>query len=142
MISTIAVFFGGGFGALVRYFISKFFSQYYKGDLPVGTLFSNLISCLVVGVFLAFLSESKYLNQNTKLFIIVGFCGGLSTFSTFSLETIELLKSGSYYWAIVNVALSILLCFGLLFFFYRKICLLYTSPSPRDRSLSRMPSSA
>ena len=81
MISTIAVFFGGGFGALVRYFISKFFSQYYKGDLPVSTLLSNLISCLVVGLFLAFLSESKYLNQNTKLFIIVGFCGGLSTFS-------------------------------------------------------------
>ena len=121
MISTIAVFFGGGFGALVRYFISKFFSQYYQGDLPLSTLFSNLISCLVVGLFLAFLSESKYLNQNTKLFIIVGFCGGLSTFSTFSLETIELLKSGNYYWAIVNVALSILLCFGLLLFFYKKI---------------------
>ena len=121
MISTISVFFGGGFGALVRYFISKLFSQYYKGDLPISTLFSNLISCLVVGLFLAFFSESKYLNQNTKLFIIVGFCGGLSTFSTFSLETIELLKSGNYYWAIVNVALSILLCFGLLLFFYKKI---------------------
>ena len=121
MISTIVVFFGGGFGALVRYFISKLFFQYYKGYFPISTLFSNLISCLVVGLFLAFLSESKYLNQNTKLFIIVGFCGGLSTFSTFSLETIELLKSGNYYWAIVNVALSILLCFGLIFFFYKKI---------------------
>ena len=121
MISTIAVFFGGGFGAIVRYFISKFFSQYYNGDFPVSTLLSNLISCLVVGLFLVFLSEPKYLNQNTKLFIIVGFCGGLSTFSTFSLETIELLKSGNYYWAIVNVALSILLCFGLLLFFYKKI---------------------
>jgi len=121
MISTIAVFFGGGFGALVRYFISKLLSQYYQGYLPVSTLFSNLISCLVVGLFLVFLSESKFLNQNMKLFIIVGFCGGLSTFSTFSLETIELLKSGNYYWAIVNVALSILLCFGLLLFFYKKI---------------------
>ena len=121
MISTIAVFFGGGFGALVRYFISKLLSQYYQGYLPVSTLFSNLISCLVVGLFLVFLSESKFLNQNMKLFIIVGFCGGLSTFSTFSLETIELLKSGNYYWAIVNVALSILLCFGLLLFFYKKL---------------------
>ena len=121
MISTIAVFFGGGFGAVVRFFISKFFSHIYKGELPISTLFSNLISCLVVGLFFAFISESKYINHNLKLFILIGFCGGLSTFSTFSLETIELLKSGNYYWAIVNVALSILLCFGMLLFFYKKI---------------------
>ena len=57
MISTISVFFGGGFGALLRYFISKLFSQYYKGDFPISTLFSNLISCLVVGLFLVFFFE-------------------------------------------------------------------------------------
>ena len=67
MISFIAVFFGGGFGALLRYFISRLFSQYYNGYFPASTLFSNLISCLVVGLFLVFLSESKYLNQSTKL---------------------------------------------------------------------------
>ena len=121
MIAAFFVFLGGGIGAVLRYLISKCTLLFYKGQFPFSTLLSNILSCIIVGLFLTALSASKSINPNVKIFVLIGLCGGLSTFSTFSLETIQLLKSGNYYWAFANVLFSIVACFGLLLIFYKKL---------------------
>ena len=115
----LAIFIGGGLGSLARYGFGLLAGKLYAGHFPLGTFLSNLTSCIVLGVFVLFFASKNQLNEAYKALLLVGFCGGFSTFSTFSLETLNLMKSGEWGWVIANVLLSILVCLGVLYFISR-----------------------
>lgn len=106
MIECFIVAFGGAIGALLRYLIGLIpLSQ--KSGFPIKTFLINVIGCFVIGIVAA-LAEKNSLNPKIVLFIKVGFCGGFTTFSSFALETQELLEKGSFFIAILYIILSIL----------------------------------
>ena len=101
--SMLAVFVGGGLGSLARYGIFKLLETHTGPSFPLATLLSNIIACLVLGVFLWYwgIKDGDHLMRNL---IAIGFCGGFSTFSTFSLETLELFKAGNLTYGVLNIA--------------------------------------
>ncbi|MEJ4087607.1 fluoride efflux transporter CrcB [Galbibacter orientalis] len=95
MKQLILVFIGGGLGSSLRYLISKFLNSSETG-IPYDTFAANIIGSLFIGVILGFAVKYESLNNNQLLFITTGFCGGLTTFSTFAYENHVFLKSGDF----------------------------------------------
>lgn len=112
--NVLLVFLGGGTGSVIRFFFAWLFSK-TSLSLPFATLTSNLVSCLTFALFVSAYESRQQIPDAYKSFIIIGICGGLSTFSTFSFETFELIKLGMTGWAIANVLISCALCTGLFF---------------------------
>jgi CrcB protein len=122
MNQIIAVFIGGGIGSLLRFGISKFInSSFYTLSFPLATFLSNIISCALLSAFILFVYNRDNQNDFMRLFVLVGICGGLSTFSTFSYETIQLLKNGNTLVAVANIIVSVSVCVGLMLYLLRNI---------------------
>ena len=97
MRSLIFVGIGGGIGSILRYGISLFVGRNIPIIFPLGTLLVNCSGCFLIGVFYAFASRYSWFNEEWRLLLITGVCGGYTTFSTFSYDGFYLLKSGSYF---------------------------------------------
>jgi fluoride exporter len=102
---------GGAVGTLARYFVALAAIP-ISGRLPWGTILINIGGSFVIGFFGTLtLAQGRYpVSENIRLCILVGFCGGFTTFSSFSLQTLDLLRAGAPGRALINVGLSVVLC--------------------------------
>lgn len=108
----ILIAIGGAIGSVGRYYASRFIMLLSGGVFPFGTMFVNISGAIAIG-FLAALSspESRFfVSPQARLFLMTGICGGYTTFSTFSLETMALIGDGQWVAASLNAVGSVLLC--------------------------------
>lgn len=103
---------GGAAGTLARYGVSVWADRAARGVFPAGTMAVNLAGCFLIGVFWA-LFERSLVSPGQRLFLMTGFLGGFTTFSTFGLETFALLREGEYWAAAASAAANNLLGLGL-----------------------------
>ncbi len=110
--AVIAVFIGGGLGSLCRYGLSIAIVRNASAQLPWATIVANVLSCIILAVGLSYFADRLTEGSWQRVFLLFGFCGGFSTFSTFSLENFQLLKDGQTGFLLANIAISLLLCIG------------------------------
>ena len=103
----ILIFIGGGLGSVFRFLISKYL-EISKGSFPWATLIANFIGCFLIGLLLGWGLKNQNLRSDIFLFTTIGFCGGLTTFSSFSMENMLFLKSGDYFSFIAYSLLSLI----------------------------------
>jgi len=112
----VLIFIGGGLGSLLRYLIGIVSLKFLPTSFPLGTLITNFLACLLLGFIVFGLSEKMNQFDWIKPLLLIGFCGGFSTFSTFSHETVQLINSGSIAMAGLNILLSLFTGFAIIFF--------------------------
>ena len=108
MQAFLMVFIGGGLGSICRYAIAKMLQSLYL-TFPLATLMANILACILLGALVG-ISLKNGMGMNAKLLLMTGFCGGFSTFSTFSSETFHLIESGNLFYALANIGLSVVIC--------------------------------
>ncbi len=100
---------GGAAGSVLRYLVGGRAQHFAPHGFPLGTLVVNVAGCFLIGIFIR-----QFMNVQThnylRALLVVGFCGGFTTFSAFSMETVGLVEGGEYARAVTYVGLSILLC--------------------------------
>ena len=103
---------GGALGSMLRFAASNYVAQRHGDAFPLGTLLVNVTGCFLIG-FLAAVADAEgrlLLNPFWRQFLMVGMLGGYTTFSSFSLQTLNLARSGAWFQAGLNAALSLILC--------------------------------
>ena len=110
-LTCLIVMAGGALGTLARYLVSLL-ALPISGNLPWGTIIINITGSLLIGFFGTLtLAHGRFpVSENVRLFVMIGFCGGYTTFSSFSLQTLDLLRSGATGRAAINVVASMILC--------------------------------
>ena len=106
-LSILAIFFGAGLGALLRAGFNVL-TVSAASVIPLGTLISNMVGGYLVGLAVAFFGNNPQLSPEWKLFVITGFLGGLTTFSSFSAEVVSFIQRGEFTWALGTALLHLI----------------------------------
>lgn len=110
MSTYIAIAFGGAIGAVSRYWLYSAVQRLHDSGFPLGTFVVNVLGSFLIGVFFVLLAEKAQIAEQWRPIIVVGFLGGLTTFSTFSLDALLLFEQGHYNTALCYIISSIVLC--------------------------------
>jgi CrcB protein len=115
MKELLLVFLGGGLGSTVRFSLGKWVNALHNHHFPWGTLVVNIVACFILGFVIGLADHKHLISASSRLFWTVGFCGGFSTFSAFSNETLYLIQAGFTISLILYISLSLLLCVAAIF---------------------------
>lgn len=110
MLNYIVISIGAAIGGVFRYGLASFIQKRVESFFPYGTLIVNITGSFILGFIMYYLDEKEFLSPQMRLFLTVGLCGGFTTFSTFSYETLNLIKNSQFLLAAFNVLGSVFLC--------------------------------
>jgi CrcB protein len=102
---------GGFIGSIARFLVSKLNIYIYFFSIPIGTLTVNVLGSFIIGILTGIASKSELISYNLRLFLMVGICGGFTTFSSFTNENFTLIQNGQLFTALLYTGLSIFLGF-------------------------------
>jgi fluoride exporter len=110
MKNVIYVGLGGFLGSSARYLIQKFFAENTQNLFPFSTLIINIIGCFLIGLIIGYSDKTNIFTNEMRLFLTVGICGGFTTFSTFSNDSLQLLRSGNLVYFFLYIIASVTIC--------------------------------
>lgn len=105
-LNILFVALGGAIGSILRYLTATYSSKFFGTGFPYGTLIVNVAGAFIVMFFMTLYIEKFSMDPIWRLFIVVGFLGGLTTFSSFSYETITFFQTGEYWKGLINILLN------------------------------------
>ena len=111
MKQILLVGFGGCIGSIARFFVSKLNLHWQLLSIPMGTLTVNILGSLIIGFIVGVSAKSELISPGLRLFLMVGVCGGFTTFSSFTLENMTLMQNGQFVSVLIYTGLSIFLGF-------------------------------
>lgn len=110
MLKTLLIIgLGGAIGSMLRHLTSLFVARYWENHFPLATFLTNVVGCFLIGLFIGFLEKQQLANSDLKWFLITGFCGGYTTFSTFGYENFNLLQNQNMGIAFAYIASSVII---------------------------------